>query len=94
MDDTFSVGTFLDNAAECSDPKHPWVVEVMQTWIDPDDRTLYYIIKCIESPPFQHGWYFEGEIIITDHYSLDKYFQVRGDYARRSTSTPGFALAH
>lgn len=75
--DTFAVGTTLDNAIECSDPKHPWVVEVMGTWIDPDDHELYYIIKCIESPVYQHGWYYEGEIDIISHYSLDKYFYVR-----------------
>lgn len=76
--DTFPVGTKLDNAIECADPKHPWVVEIMQTWVDPDDHVLYYIIKCIESPVYQHGWYFEGEVEIVDHGFLDKYFYVRG----------------
>lgn len=76
--DYFSVGTTLDNAIECSDPKHPWVVEVMGTWIDPDDREFYYIIKCIESPTYQHGWYYEGEVNLVSHFSLDKYFYVRG----------------
>lgn len=90
----FSIGTKLDNAVECSDHNHPWVVEIMQTWLDPEDRTLYYIIKCIESPPFQHGWYFEGQVEIVDHYSLDKYFQVRGENAQNTTSTSGLALAH
>lgn len=75
--DYFSVGTILDNAIECSDPKHPWVVEIMQTWTDPEDHVLYYIIKCTESPRYQHGWYYEGQVEIVDHSALDKYFQER-----------------
>ena len=75
--DYFRVGTRLDNAIECSDPSHPWVVEIMGTWTDPDDHAHYYIIKCIESPVYQHGWYYEGEIDIIDHFSLDKYFYER-----------------
>jgi hypothetical protein len=73
----FTIGAHLDNAIEISDPSHPWVIEVMQTWVDPDDKDLYYIIKCIESPRYQHGWYFEGQVEILSHQFLDKYFQER-----------------
>lgn len=73
----FTVGTKLDNAIECSDPSHPWVVEIMGTWVHPVDHTVYYIIECIESPVYQHGWYYEGEMDLIDHFSLDKYFYER-----------------
>lgn len=73
----FTVGTKLDNAIECSDPKHPWVVEIMGTWVHPVDHTVYYIIECIESPVYQHGWYYDGEIDLIDHLSLEKYFYER-----------------
>jgi hypothetical protein len=87
--DYFSVGTTLDNGMECSDPKHPWVVEIMSTWQDPDDKVLYYIIKCVKSPPFQHGWYFEGEVEIVDHFFLDKYFKERNNGTELSMATTG-----
>ncbi len=87
--DYFSIGTVLDNAIECSDPKHPWVVEIMGTWTDPDDRAVYYIIKCIESPVYQHGWYYEGEVNLVSHQSLDKYFQERKDGREQSMATSG-----
>ncbi|WPH58936.1 hypothetical protein SEA_LUCKYSOCKE_132 [Streptomyces phage LuckySocke] len=87
--DYFAVGTILDNAIECSDPKHPWVVEVMNTWTDPDDHVLYYIIKCTESPRYQHGWYYEGEVEIVDHHFLDKYFQERKDGREQGLAAPG-----
>ena len=78
----YTVGSKFSNQIEVS--YNAVVVEIMQTWIDPDDGEIYYVIKCREAAE-DHGnrmynaWFYEDEIALVNEYRLDKYYELVED---------------
>lgn len=76
-DEVFGIGDKFSNELELWVGTQPCVIEIMQSWLDEEDGTQYYIVKCVQSSPPSHGLMFEGQVDIFDHYSIDKYYGKR-----------------
>lgn len=75
----YEVGQFLNNEFEVS--RNAATVEIMATWVDPDDNENYYIVKCRSiaedhAERMYNAWYYEDEVDLVSEAHLYKYYET------------------